>query len=167
MAVPHRTLIDRLDAAAERTGIPAFARGDVRQRHYRWLPIVAIVLGVGSFVAGLVSPERVGPLFFFPGMLGYFIAAWFPIYGPVRAVPRPDEFDRAIRQRAFLAGFAAATGAACLGIMFIAGLSLLDRWPSTRIITHLTALVFLLLLLVSAVPTLHASWTTQPIDDEE
>jgi hypothetical protein len=158
----------RLDAAAERTGVPAVARGEARRRHLRWVPVVALAAAGAGMILGLVRVDLINAGYGLI-MLGFMIGVMLPIFGPLKpwgSAERVDEFDRALRSRAMLAGFAAVSMAAFAGIWLIVGLGLIGEWPRLTIISQLTSLGFFLATLHSAVPTLHASWATRPIEDD-
>jgi len=164
----HDKLIHGLDRASERTGIPALARGSIRRRHFRWLPIVALLVASAglmlAFVRTDLSEAGFGLL-----MIGFAIAVMLPILGPLKpwgSAGIVDEFDRTMRARAMLAGFASVAIAAMIGIWFAMGLALLESWPAITLILVLRSLSFYLLVLYSAVPTLHASWSTDPIGED-
>ncbi|NVL73236.1 hypothetical protein HWN77_27130, partial [Escherichia coli] len=57
----NQRLFSRLDAAADRTGIPALARTEVRRRHLRWIPILALALAMGGWAWGLARPDGTYP----------------------------------------------------------------------------------------------------------
>ena len=158
----------RLDAAAEHTGVPAIARGQTRRRHLRWVPIVALALASAGMLTGLARIELVHAGYALI-MLGFAIAILLPIFGPLKpwgSPERVDEFDRALRGRAMLAGFAAVSMAAFAGIWLVIGLALVGDWSRLAILDQLRSLGFYLITLHSAVPTLHASWATRPVDDD-
>ncbi len=164
----HDKLVHGLDAAAERTGIPALARRQIRRRHFRWLPIVALTLASAGMALALARPD-LSEAGYSMIMGGFTIAVMLPILGPLKPWGSPgivDEFDRTMRTRAFLAAFASATAAALLGIWLLVGLALLGNWPALTLILALRSLAFYLMVLYAAVPTLHASWSTRPIDDD-
>lgn len=168
MTRPDKRLIAGLDAAAERTGIPALARGTIRRRHFRWLPIVALGLASAGMALALVRTDLSGTGYGLI-MAGFSIAVMLPILGPLKPWGTPeivDEFDRAMRTRAFLAGFASVATAAVLGIWLLTGMALLGNWPVLTLILALLALSLYLMTLYSAVPTLHASWSTDPIGED-
>jgi hypothetical protein len=157
----------RLDSAAEHTGIPALTRGTPRRRHLRWVPIVAIAAASAGMLTGLFRIDLVN-LGYALIMLGFAIAVMLPIFGPLKpwaSAERVDEFDRALRTRAFLAGFAGVSMAAFAGIWLVVGLALVGDWPRLTILDQLRSLGFYLMTLHAAVPTLYASWATQPIED--
>jgi small basic protein len=158
----------RLDAAAEYTGMPALARQDVRRRHLRWLPIVALVLATGGWVWGMVRPEMVHAAY---GVMsaGFVIAAFLPIFGPIKPWGGPklvDEFDRQVRLKAFLYGYASVTFTAYLGIWLLLGLALAEHWAVIDLVNQFRNFAHLLFILYLAVPTLQASWATRPVEED-
>ena len=158
----------RLDAAAERTGVPAMARGQARRRHLRWIPVIALATAGAGVILGLVRVDLVNAGYGLI-MLGFAIAILLPFFGPLKpwgSPERVDEFDRVLRSQAMLAGFAAVSVAAFAGIWLIVGLALVGDWPRVVILDQLRSLGFFLATLHSAVPTLHASWATQPVEDD-
>jgi hypothetical protein len=165
----HDRIIHGLDAAAESTGIPKLILGrEVRRRHFRWLPIVALVMATAGMGLALVRTDLSEAGY---GLImgGFTIAVMLPILGPLKpwgSAGIVDEFDRRMRTRAFLAAFASVTVAAMLGIWLLIGLALLGRWPALTLVLALRSLAFYLIVLYSAVPTLHASWSTDPIEDD-
>ncbi len=163
----NQRLFARLDAAADRTGIPALARHEVRRRHLRWVPIVAIVLAAGGWIWGLGGDAR---HFGYAAIsLGFALGVFLPIFGPIKpwgAGKLVDEYDRQVRQRAFLIGFATVTFAAFLGIWLLLGLALLDNWSRDTLIGQLANFAYMLFVLYLTVPTLHASWATRPIAED-
>lgn len=164
----HDKLLHGLDAASERTGIPALARGNIRRRHFRWLPIVALTLSSIGMALALVRIDLSEPAYGLV-MVGFAIAVMLPIFGPLKpwgSAGIVDEFDRAMRTRAMLAGFASVTFAAFIGIWFALGLALLGHWSAITLILALRSLASYLMVLYSAVPTLHASWSTDPIGED-
>lgn len=158
----------RLDAAAERTGVPEMARGEQSRRRLRWLPLIPLALASGGLLASLIRTELIN-MGLVLVMLSYTIAVILPILGPLKPWGTPervDEFDRALRTRAMLAGYAAASVAAFVGIWVIVGLATIANWPRETMIGNLAALAFYLLTLHSTVPTLHASWAIRSIEDD-
>ena len=158
----------RLDAAAERTGVPAMARGEQRRRQFRWVPVVALAVASAGLLTGLIRPDLVelGNALI---MLGFAIAILLPIFGPLKPWGTPervDEFDRALRDRAMLAGFTAVSVAAFAGLWLLIGLAMVTDWPRDLLLSQLRALTFYLMTLYTAVPTLHASWAIRPIEDD-
>ena len=158
----------RLDAAAERTGVPAVARGTPRRRHLRWLPIIALAAAGAGFALTLFRSDlaEIGNALV---MLGFAVGVMLPIFGPVKpwgSAERVDEFDRALRARAFFVGFASVSVAAMLGIWLVVGAAVLTGLNGVTMVAQLRALGFTLMTLYAAVPTLYASWATRPIDDE-
>lgn len=165
----NKVIFEALDAVAERTGIPAYAAGKAKRRHLRWLPIAALVIatvGMAILFAFAGWRERAlgqGMVFF-----GLMLAILLPMFGPVKlwgSGERIDEFDRDVRRNAFLVAFATVSATAICGIWLILGLALLGNWDRSALLQILSAFTWYLMTLYSAVPTLHASWATRPIED--
>ncbi|MGI4732697.1 MAG: hypothetical protein ACRYFW_13265 [Janthinobacterium lividum] len=163
----HRFLV-WLDRSVAWTGVPAMASATQRKRHLRWPPLLA--LGLAS--AGLIW------CFWHPGpgywigyaliMLGFLIANLMPIWGPLRRFgERADEFERQQRRDSFLVGLTAVTVAAYVGVWITVGMMAMQVWPALVAQQELMALAFYMMALFSAVPTLHASWHTRPLGDED
>jgi len=165
-----KTFLDRLDALSEKTGVPALARGTPRRRHLRWTPVVALVLASAGLAVGLAA----GPVWRNIGyavlMVGFSIATMLPLLGPLKpwgTAERVDEFDRATRDRAFFVAFASVSVAAVIGIWLVMGFALLVNWSRETLLWALALLSLYLMTLYGTVPTLHASWATRPIGDDE
>lgn len=161
-------LFDKLDAAAERTGIPGQVTRP-RRRHLRWLPVLALALATIGMVLGLVRTDLLTAGYALL-MAGFPLAVMLPIFGPVKiwgGSETVDEFDRAVRSRAFFATFASISFIAFFALMLIIGLALIGEWPRLVLIRQLVALILYLITLYSAVPTLYSSWTTRPIGEDE
>jgi hypothetical protein len=159
----------RLDAAAERTGVPAVARGNPRRRHLRWLPVVALVATAAGFAVALFRADlaEFGNALV---MAGFVIGAMLPLLGPIKpwgSAERVDEFDRALRGRAFFVAFASVSFVAMVGIWLVMGVALLTGLHALAMLAQLRALAFTLMTLYAAVPTLYASWATRPIGEED
>ncbi|MEP9358680.1 hypothetical protein [Sphingomonas sp. KR3-1] len=164
----NQRFFSRLDAAAETTGIPALARHEMRRRHLRWMPILALAIAVGGWAWGLARPDK-AYLGYAAISVGFAIAVFLPIFGPIKpwgGAKLADEFDRQLRQRAFLCGFATVTFAAFLGIWLLLGLALIDNWNREALITQIAYFDYLLFVLYLAVPTLQASWATRPVEED-
>jgi hypothetical protein len=159
----------RLDAAAERTGVPAVARGNLRRRHLRWLPVLALAVAASGMGLAIVRPD-LAEFGNAAVILGFSTGIMLPIFGPLKpwgSAERVDEFDRALRARAFFVGFASVSVAAMLGIWLVVGAALLTGLNGLTMFAQLRALAFTLMTLYAAVPTLYASWATRPIGEEE
>lgn len=164
----NQRLFAKLDAAAERTGMPALARQDIRRRHLRWLPILALALAAGGWAWGLARPATAW-IGYGAITLGFTVAVFLPLFGPIKpwgGAKLADEFDRQVRQKAFLYGFAAVSFAAIVGIWVMLGVALLGNWDRTVLIGQTANLNYLLFVIYLAVPTLHASWATQPVEED-
>ena len=163
------TLIDRLDAAAAKTCIPGLASGPLRRRRFRWLPIIALLLGFGGYLAVLFAPGAA-----MPGLIAMAVAtsaaAWLPMAGPLKIVgggQTVDEFDRALATRSYLVALGSIVFFAFIGLLLIAGLTLTLGWTRDMLLIGVIATAMLMLVIWSALPTLYASWTIRPIDEDD
>lgn len=163
------TLIDRLDAAAGKTGIPGLAMSPPRRRRFRWLPILALLLGLGGYLAVLLDP-----VFQSPGLIAVTLASvsacWLPMVGPLKVVGGgeiADEFDRAAGMRSYLVGLGAVAFFAFVGLLMLAGLALMFSWTRDMLLMGVIVTAMMIQVIGSALPTLHASWTLRPLDDED
>lgn len=157
-----------LDRLAEWTGMPALAEQRQRRRRMRWLPLA--VLGMAS--VGLAFSLTHAGRDFWIGYALVFVASQIaiiaPTWGPLRSVfEQSDEFERAQRQAAMLVGLVAAVAAGMAGMLITAMLIVFDIWPAEVAALKLIVFAFYILTLISAVPTLYASWRTRPIPDED
>lgn len=162
-------LLEGLDTAAERTGIPRLVMGLPRRRHLRWLPLAALALASAGLGLGLVRADLLTPGYVLV-VTGFTLSLVLPLIGPVKpwgGSDKVDEFDRAIRTRAFLVTFASISAAAILGIWLIVGLGLLGAWPREILLGQISVLSLYLFTLYSAVPTLYSSWATRPISEDD
>ncbi len=164
----NKAILEGLDAAANKTRIPSLVLGQVRRRHLRWLPVVALTLATLGLALGLARTELVHVGYGIMSV-GFVIAILLPLIGPIKpwgGAQLADEFDRAVRQRAFLAGFASVSFTAFVGIWLLIGLAYIDRWDMFALTMQLRNFGHYLLILYFAVPTLHASWATRPIGED-
>ena len=161
--------LEGLDAAAERTGVPGLVTRLPRRRHLRWLPVVALSFASAGIGLGLVRVDLLSWGYALV-MIGFALSVILPLIGPVKPWGGPDkvdEFDRAMRSRAFLVTFASISVAAVLGMWLVVGLSLLSAWPREVLIGQICALSLYLFTLYSAVPTLYSSWATRPVGEDD
>lgn len=163
------TLIDRLDAAAGKTGIPGMAMSPLRRRRLRWLPILVLLLGFGGYLAVLLSPARSTTGFTAIG-LATGISCWFPLFGPLKiggGGEFADEFDRTAAMRSYLVALVAVTIFTFISLLLLAGLTLMLRWTRETLLMDVVATAMMMQVNGLALPTLHASWTIQPVDEGE
>lgn len=164
----HRFL-EWLDRSVEWTGIPALAAGEPRRRHLRWFPLIALGCASAGFAWCLLHAwGRSYWIGYALIMIGFCLANLMPIWGPLRRFnERADEFEQSQRRDSFLVGLAAVAVAGFAGVWLTAGLLAANTWPASVAQQELMALGFYMMALFSAVPTLHASWRTQPLVDED
>lgn len=146
------------------------AAGTQRKRHLRWLPLVALVVASAGLLWCLLNPapDRSYWIGYALIVAGFSIANFMPIWGPLRGLgERADEFERQQRRDSFLVGLATVAVAAFAGIWLTVGLLAMQVWSPRAAQMELVALAFYMMALFSAVPTLHASWRTRPLRDED
>jgi hypothetical protein len=162
------TLIDRLDAAAGKTGIPGLATSPLRRRRFRWLPILALLLGFGGY--GTVLTE--------PGLAVWALTAvvaadmisfWMPMIGPLKVYGNEmaDEYDRVAAMKSYLIGLGCVSFFAFVALMLLGGLTLLQGWSRETLLSAIIATAVMMHVILSTVPTLHASWAIRPLDEED
>lgn len=157
-----------LDRSVMWTGVPALATETPRRRHLRWLPLIALLVSSAGLLWCLLHAGRSYWLGYTLIMVGFFIANLMPIWGPLRRfTERADEFERQQRRDSLLVGLAAVAVAGIGGIWLTVGMLATELWSAPVAQQELTALAFYMMALFSAVPTLHASWRTRPLGEEE
>jgi hypothetical protein len=162
--------IATLDDMSRKTGIPALVEGKSRRRLLRWTPAVALMLALaGLGLEFLLSPRQ---LYLGHALLtcSFVIGVFCPIFGPVKPWGTPetvDEWDRDLRRRAFLVGFACMGFAGLVLFCGIAAAAALGNWLASDTSFRAMGCTFFLMTLYSAVPTLYASWATRPLDPAE
>jgi len=164
----RKGMLERLDDSVRWTGIPAIAAGHPRRRSLRWPSVAVLVLATAGFLVGFGQPNQWWGYAIL--MLGFGLANLMPILGPVKpwgGPERVDEFDRALRARAFLAAFSALAAVAVIGLWAIVGLSLVQGWTADALRSTIMKLAFVLATIYTAGPTCYASWARAPIDDED
>ena len=102
-------------------------------------------------------------------MLGFSIANFMPIWGPIKpwaTQERVDEFDRELRARSYLAAFRALGLVAVIGLFLTVGMSALQGWSSDALRWTVMKLAFFLATIYSAGPTCYASWTQLSLGED-
>lgn len=162
--------IATLDVVSRRTGIPALAEGKPRRHFLRWTPIVALTLAVLGIATEFLSGGRAAYLGHAALTAGFVIALTCPMFGPLKPWGTPesvDEWDRDLRRRSFLVGFA-CMGVAGLALFWpISAAAALGSLAASDLSFRAMGCAFFLMTLYSAVPTLYASWATRPLDPAE
>jgi hypothetical protein len=164
-----RSLLHRLDDVAHLTGIPQFsgklARQQQRRRHLRWWPIVALTIATVGLGLSLVSYSIGMVLLVLPQGWAGFIAMFGPVkpWGTLEGV---DERDVEVRRNAYLFGLAVTSLFMLSGMGVLVVVAVVERWAAGTLVQGFAALWLYDLLLLAVLPTLHASWATQPIEDE-
>lgn len=162
--------IATLDDLSRRTGIPALAEGHPRRRLLRWTPGFALLLALAGIGIAFLAPAHQ----FWLGQsllsFGFPIGMCCQLWGPVKpwgTQETVDEWDRDLRRRAFLVGFASMALAGLALFWVIAAATAAYDWSGADIARRAMSCAFFLMTLYSAVPTLYASWATRPLDPAE
>ncbi|MEI5688887.1 hypothetical protein [Sphingomonas kyungheensis] len=157
-----------LDRSVMWTGVPAMAAGTQRKRHLRWPPVVALVLASGGLIWCVTNPAHdvfIGSVLI---IVGFSIANLMPIWGPLRRFSeRADEFERQQRRDSLLVGLTTVALAGFVGIWLTVSLMAMQIWSAAVAQQELISFAFYMMALFGAVPTLHASWHTRPLADED
>jgi hypothetical protein len=156
-----------LDWSVTWTGLPSMIEGTQHKRHLRWLPLFALAIASAGLLFCLLNPDRSYWIGYALIMIGMSIAMLLPIWGPLRRIgEHADEFERQQRRDSYLVGLATVAVAGLAGISLTVGLLAMQVWSARVAQLELTALALYMMVLFFAVPTLHASWRTQPLNEE-
>ena len=165
-----KPLLERLDAIANRTGIPQLSARHPKRRPLRGLAIVALLLGTAGMIVSLLGQPLmwVGEAIL---MAGFALSVWLPIMGPIKpwlSTSEPvDERDEAVRANAYLAALPAILLAAVAALGGLPSLAWLGHRSAPEMVALGGFAAIYLVLLWNAIPTLHASWATAPADEDE
>lgn len=168
----RKTIADYADDSVRWTGIPkladTMAQGRQRRYHLRILPIITVALASGGMVLVLTNRHNYW-LGYTLLMVGFISGNFLSIFGPVKpwgGSARVDEWDRQVRHNAYFVTFATISAVAILGIWLLCWFALSQAWTTDDNLRALTSAAMYLMAIWSSLPTLHASWATRPIDDE-
>jgi len=165
-----KPLMQRLDDVAKLTGIPDLARRPPRRRPLRGLALIALVLGTVGMAVTLLG-GRV--LLIGDGILlaGFVLSGLLPLMGPIKPwmsfTERVDELDAQIRAKAYLTALPIILFAAVCGLVGLPVLAWLQQRPPAEMVALGGFAAMYLLILWNAVPTLHASWRRQPVEEPD
>lgn len=168
----RKTIPQRMDDLVNWTGVPAFSRGKFRRRPFRWLSALALAGTFGGFVAtwagGFVGrPFALGYMVLIASfLLGMVVQVMGPLKPFNSTAERADEFDRALRTRAYLFAYPAFALATLLGLMLAIWMMVMD-WPRAAVLNCLGELIFALITLGFTLPTAYASWAVRWDKDED
>jgi uncharacterized membrane protein len=166
----HKTILQRLDDAANWTGVPKLAgQVEMRRRSMRWLPIVLLAAAFAGCVVCYAGPDHhaIGQLV---ATMSFVVSVWLPLFGPLKpwgALDGVDERERDLRRRAFLITLAIIAIVATVALLILPVLALLGQWQPDTLMRRAMTLGFALLTIFNALPTLYASWATRPLPDED
>ena len=163
------SLPERLDDLARLTGIPQLndrlATGTQRRRHLRWTPMIALAIATAGIIA-VALDSQVG--MFLLGV-GELMAGFLSVFGPIKpwgTLAGVDERDRQLRRDSYFVALAVMGAVAVLGLFALTGLAFFAAWDRARLLFFIPAFSAYLVCLWVTIPTLYASWTTRPIEDE-
>jgi MFS family permease len=165
----RKTLAERLDDSVQWTGIPDLVKKPPHRRPRRWAPLLALTLATGGLLYAIADNAGL-PFGYMFVMVGYAVAVFMPLSGPVKnwtASEVADERERELRRTAYLVALTAVAGTAFGGIMLLAALTVVLGWSIDQLCFRLMALAFYLATQYSAVPTLYASWALRPEREDE
>lgn len=151
-----KTPLQRLDALVGWTGIPALSQHPPRRRPLRWPATIALALAFAgialSLSRGMQTPLALAG--YGIEMLGFMLAMVVKIVGPLKpygGVEKADEWDRAVRARAYLSTFAVFAITTMLALFaLMAGLAL--DWPKPALMQGAAQTLFLLFTILNATP---------------
>jgi len=167
----HKSVIQRLDDAANWTGVPKLAGlVEKRRRSMRWLPIVPLLLAFAG-VTLCFARESGFPPGYIAVVFGFSLSVWMPMFGPLKpwgaAAENADERERELRRRAFLVTLWVVAMFGVVSLMMVPAVAEILGWTMDRLTRAMMALGMALFTVFNALPTLYASWATRPLPDEE
>jgi hypothetical protein len=166
----NRSLNQRLDDIANRTGIPALTTRPPRRRPLRGLAMIVLALGTIGMTITLFGGRilLVGDAVL---LIGFVLSVWLPIMGPIKpwmsVTERVDELDTEIRAKAYLTALPIILLAAICGLIGLPWLAWLQHRPPAEMAALGGFAAMYLVILWNAVPTLRASWQRPPVDEED
>lgn len=164
---PRKTIAERLDDSVRWTGLPLNVEHP-RRRSLRWLSITVLLLAGAGFAMTFGQPKLGWGYSLL--IIGFSISNFLPIWGPIKpwgTVEQVDEFDRALRARAFLLSFSLLAVTAVAGLWAIVALSMQATPSVDAIRLAAISLSFLLTVIYTAGPTCYASWTLGRSADDD
>jgi hypothetical protein len=165
-----KSLNQRLDDLANSTGVSKLVAYQPRRRPLRGLAILSLLLGATGLIIGLIGTDWYWTAEALM-MVGFFLSGWLPLFGPVKPWAsmreRVDEYDEAVRSRAYLVALPAILIAGAFGLFALPTLAALQHRNPWETIALCGLGAFYLLLLWNAIPTLHASLQLPPAEDDE
>jgi hypothetical protein len=162
----RKTIPQRMDDLVRWTGVPALSQGKIRRRPFRWLSALAVVGALGGFIASAAGGFLGGPfaIGYMVLIASFAVGLIVQVFGPLKpfnsATERADEFDRALRSRAYLFAYPVFAFVVALGLLLTMYVVLL-AWPRAALMNCLSELMLTLISLGFTLPTLYASWAVQ------
>lgn len=165
-----KPFLQRLDALANRTGIPQLASGQPRRRPRLWLPIAALAFGTLGIAVVLFGDVALGQM---PVIIGMTLSTWLPLMGPVKPwnwSATVDERDKEVRSAAYIATLPVILAAASILLLLLPWrvamrLQSVDAFDTVWALSMGVYAAIYLGILWNSIPTLYASlrW---PADEE-
>lgn len=165
-----KPLTEHLDDFANSTGLPKLLAYQPRRRPLRGLAIASLLLGTIGMGVGLIGTHWywIAEALL---MIAFALSVWLPIFGPIKpwasTLERIDEYDEAVRSRAYLAALPAILIAGAFGLFALPALGAFQHRNPWETIALSGLGSMYLLLLWNAIPTLHASLQDLPADEED
>ena len=166
----RKTIPQRMDDLVAWTGIPALTGRHPRRRPLRWLSAMAVSAAVLGFAVSAATgfAGRATWIGYAILMCGFMVGTGLQVFGPLKpfnSAERVDEFDRALRARAYLFAFPVFALATVAGLLFLMWMMVM-QWPRASVTLCLAELMLMLAALSFAVPTAYASWSVEWDKDE-
>lgn len=178
----QKSLLQRLDGLLEWTGIPKRCRETDNKtvRRLKWMPAILILVATVALMLTMAIPTYpwVGLIAMaVPQSLAVGIVQLGPMRPKNLLVEDVDEREQAWRSRSNMFSFGAIALVGWIGIMAIGGFAVwsgLMGWSIPAPYSSLSVFGFwmitfanYLVVLLTTLPTLHASWTMPDIIDDE
>lgn len=156
----RKSPLERLDDLVFWTGIPALSQQPPRRRSLRWPATLALGLAFGGAVTAIEATGKGYWIGYAALMAGFSIGNFTNIYGPLKppasVIERIDEWDRSARSQAYLVTFgvfAATVFASLFALLWVVAFA-----PSSLSPKPIMILLFLLMTILTTMPTAYASW---------
>jgi len=166
-----KSLAQRLDALAFVKIRSWDAPDQVHRRRFRWLPILVLIVASGDLAYALLNPHRYWvadeamPLCF---TIGILLNSHGPLKPTFTLPDGVDEYDINLKRDATRVGYATTSVTAAAGIVIIVFLAVFQNLTRAALVQDLLLLLWYLLTLFAAVPTLYASWAQPaPVAEDE
>ena len=164
-------MIKLADEALTRMGLGERLVRPIIRRHFRWSPLVAILLAIMAVVIHFSAlPGYWRGMAWLMMLLAFNQALFITVFGPLRRVgldelPK-DEHERLIAMRANLFSLRAVSAATFAGLIYMA-VGSIRQWEMPSTFFDWAILSVLLFTIRLSLVVIHVSWATSPLADEE